>query len=64
MSTFRRTNYIDAVGLYPIITREESLFLPRGFLYPRTEKKKTTETLLEFLESVSKNNVFSLMGKL
>ena len=51
---------INAVGLYPNIPHEESLASLRKFLDARTEKKVTTETLLELAEIVLKNNIFHL----
>ena len=51
---------INAVGLYPNIPHEESLASLRKFLDARTEKKVTTETLLELAEIVLKNNIFQL----
>ena len=52
---------IDVVCLYPNIPHEEGLVSLRKFLDARTEKKVTTETLLEKLfktEIVLKNNIF------
>ena len=49
---------IDVVGLCPNIPYEEGLASLRKFLDVRTEKKMTTEILLELAEIVSKNNIF------
>ena len=49
---------IDAVCLYPNIPHEKGLASLRKFLDARTEKKVTTETLLELAEIVLKNNIF------
>ena len=49
---------IDFVGLYPKIPHEEGLASLRKFLDARTEKKVTTETLLELAEIVLKSNIF------
>ena len=46
---------IDVVGLYPNIPHEEALASLRKFLDARTEKKVSTETLLELAEIVLKN---------
>ena len=54
---------IDLVGLYPTIPHEEGLASLRKFLDERTEKKVTTETLLELAESVLKKNIFQLNEK-
>ena len=54
---------IDVVGLYPNILHEEGLASLRKFLDARTEKKVTTEILLELAEIVLKNNVFQFNGK-
>ena len=49
---------IDVVGLYPNIPYAEGLASLRKFLDARTEKKVTTETLLELAEIVLKSNIF------
>ena len=54
---------IDVVGLYPNIPHEEGLASLRKFLDARTEKKVTTETLLELAEIVLKNNIFQFNEK-
>ena len=54
---------IDVVGPYPNIRREEGLASLRQFLDVRTEKKVTTETLLELAEIVLKNNIFQFSQK-
>ena len=54
---------IDAVGLYPNIPHEEGLASLRRFLDARTEKKVTTETLVELAEIVVKNNIFQINEK-
>ena len=54
---------IDVVGLYPNIPHEEGLASFRKFLDARTEKKLTTETLLELAEIVLKNNIFQFNEK-
>ena len=54
---------IDVVGPYPNIPREEGLASLRQFLDVRTEKKVTTETLLELAEIVLKNNIFQFSQK-
>ena len=54
---------IDDVGLYPNIPHEEGLASLRRFLDARTEKKVTTETLLELAEIVLKNNSFQFSEK-
>ena len=54
---------IDVVGPYPNIPHEEVLASLRKFLDARTEKKVTTETLLELVEIVLKNNIFQFNQK-
>ena len=54
---------IDVVGIYPNIPHEEGLASLRRFLDARTEKKETTETLVELAEIVLKNNIFQLNEK-
>ena len=54
---------IDVVGLYPNIPHEEGLASLRKFLDARTEKKVTTETLLELAEIALKNNIFQFNEK-
>ena len=54
---------IDVVGLYPNIPHEEGLASLRRFLDARTEKKVTTETLVELAEIVLKNNIFQFNEK-
>ena len=54
---------VDVVGLYPNIPHEEGLASLRKFLDERTEKKVTTETLLELAEIVLKNNIFQFNEK-
>ena len=54
---------IDVAGLYPNIPHEESLASLRKFLDARTEKKVKTETLLELVEIVLKNNIFQFNEK-
>ena len=48
---------IDFVGLYPKIPHEEGLASLRKFLDARTEKKVTTETLLELAGVFLKNDI-------
>ena len=54
---------IDVVGLYPNIPHDEGLASLKKFLDARTEKKETTETLLELAEIVLKNNIFQFNEK-
>ena len=54
---------VDVVCLYPNIPHEEGLASLRKFLHERTEKKVTTETLLELAEIVLKNNIFQFNEK-
>ena len=54
---------INVVGLYPNIPHEEGLASLRRFLDVRTEKKVTTETLVELAESVLKNNIYQFNEK-
>ena len=54
---------IDVVGLYPNIPYEKGLTSLRRFLDARTEKKVTTETLIELAEIVLKNNIFQFYEK-
>ena len=54
---------IDVVGLYPNIPHEEGLASLRRFLDARTEKKVTTETLVELAEIFLKNNIFQFNEK-
>ena len=54
---------IDAVGLYSNIPYEKGLVSLRRFLDARTEKKMTTETLVELAEIVLKNNIFQFNEK-
>ena len=54
---------IVVVGLYPNILHEEGLASLRRFLEARTEKKVTTEILVELAEIVSKNNIFQFNEK-
>ena len=54
---------IDVVGLYPNIPHEEGLASLRRFLNTRTEKRVTTETLVELAEIVLKNNIFQFNEK-
>ena len=54
---------IVVVGLYPNIPHEEGQASLRKFLVERTEKKMTTETLLELAEIVLKNNIFQFNEK-
>ena len=54
---------IDVVGLYPNIPHEEGLASLRRFLDARTEKKVTTETLVELAEIVLKNSIFQFNEK-
>ena len=54
---------IDVVGLYPKIPHEEGLASLRKFLDARTEKKVTTETLLELAGVFLKNDIFQFNEK-
>ena len=54
---------IDVVGLYPNIPHEEGLASLRRLLDARTEKKVTTETLVELAEIFLKNNIFQFNEK-
>ena len=54
---------IDVVGLNPNIPHEETLASLRKFLEARTEKKVTTETLLELAEIVLKSSIFQFSEK-
>ena len=54
---------IDVVGLYPNIRNEEGLASLRRFLDSKTEKKVTTETLVELAEIVLKSNIFQFNEK-
>ena len=48
---------IGIAAIYPNIPREKGLASLRKFLDARTEKKATTETLLELVEIILKNNI-------
>ena len=52
----------DVVGLYPNIPHEESLASLRRFSDARTEKKVTTENLVELAENVL-TNIFQFNEK-
>ena len=54
---------IDVIGLYPNIPHDEGLASLRKFLDASTEKKVTTETLLELAGIVLKNNIFQFNEK-
>ena len=54
---------IDVIGLYPNIPHDEGLASLRKFLDASTEKKVTTETLLELAGTVLKNNIFQFNEK-
>ena len=54
---------IDVVGLYTNIPLEEGLVSRRKLLDARTEKKVTTETLVELADIVLKNNIFQFNEK-
>ena len=54
---------IDVVGLDPNIPPEEGLAFLKSFLDERTEKKVTTEILVELAETVLKNNIFQINEK-
>ena len=49
---------IDVVGLYPSIPNEEGLRFLRNTLDKRSNKKVTTDTLIELAELVLQNNYF------
>ena len=51
------------VGFYPNIPRAEGLASLRRFLGARTEKKVTTETLVDFAEIALKSNIFQFNKK-
>ena len=51
------------VGFYPNIPRAEGLASLRRFLGARTEKKVTTETLVDFAEITLKSNMFQFNEK-
>ena len=53
----------DVIALYTNIPHEEGLVSYRKFLDARTEKKVTTETLLELAEIVLKTNIFHFNEK-
>ena len=53
----------EVVGFYPNIPHEEDLASLRRFLDARTEKKVTTETLVELAEIVLKSNIFQFNEK-
>ena len=54
---------IDVVALYPNISHEKGMASFRKFLNTKTEKKVTTETLVELSEIVLKNNIFQFNKK-
>ena len=54
---------IDVVGLYPNIPHEKGPTSLTKNLDARTEKKVTTENLLELAEIVLKNNIFQFNEK-
>ena len=54
---------IDVVALYPNISHEKGMASFRKFLNAKTEKKVTTETLVELSEIVLKNNIFQFNKK-
>ena len=54
---------IDVVALYPNISHEKGMASFRKFLNAKTEKKVTTETLVELSKIVLKNNIFQFNKK-
>ena len=54
---------VDVVGLYPNIPHEEGLSALRKRLDLRQEKDVTTSTLVELVEVVLKNNIFTFKEK-
>ena len=49
---------IDAVGLYPIISPDEGLIALRKSLKSREDKTIYTDSLMDLVECVLKNNIF------
>ena len=54
---------VDVVGLYPNIPHEDGLDAVKKILEKREIKDISTETLLDLMECVSKNNVFEHGGR-
>ena len=54
---------IAVVGLYPNIPHDEGLAFLKHFLDSRVDKQVATDTLIEFTELVSKNNIFEFSDK-
>ena len=48
----------DVVGLYPNIPHDESLSFLKDVLESRVDQQITTDTLIELIELVLKNNLF------
>ena len=53
---------IDIYGLYANLSCEKGLASARIFLYSKTEKNLTTETLVELALVSLKNNIFNSMN--
>ena len=54
---------MDVVGLYPNIPRDKGLSALRKRLNERDKKGVSTDTLVEFVELVLKNNIFNFNKK-
>ena len=54
---------MDVVGLYPNIPHDEGLSALRKRLNERDKKGVSTDTLVEFVELVLKNNIFNFNKK-
>ena len=54
---------IDVVGLYPNISHEEDLASIRKYLNNRENKEVTTDTLVELIDIVLKNNYLQFLDK-
>ena len=54
---------MDVVGLYPNIPRDKGLSALRKRLNERDKKGVSTDTLVEFVELILKNNIFNFNEK-
>ena len=55
--------YVDVVGLYPNIPLEQGFASIRKHLDNRENKEVTTDTLVELVDIVLKNNYFQFLDK-
>ena len=54
---------IDVVGLYPNVPHDEGLAFLKAFLDSNVDEQVTTDTLIELVELVLKNNIFEFSDK-